>query len=114
MNIQKVQELIDTCGSPADMVTVAGAYLAGEVLHDPVAAEAWLMKAIAAEDPLESPKAMAVLAKKVLGQRLLTPEDERDIRCRVETARGEERQLLQMLLELNAYGEVLTTPGESV
>lgn len=101
MNLSTMQALIDHCDSPADMIGIAQAYLNGAVLRDTVAAEAWLMKAIEAEDPVESPRAMAVLAKSILRRPMLTREDAEDIRRRAETAQGEQRQQLLDLLALN-------------
>ncbi len=98
MDILSMQTMIDTGNTPAAMTAIAEAYLNGAVLRDTVAAEAWLMKAIEAEDPLESPRAMAVLAKSILHRPMLTREDAEDIRCRAQTAQGEQqRQLLEML-----------------
>lgn len=105
MNISTMQAMIDTCDSPADMTGIAEAYLNGAVLRDTVAAEAWLMKAIEAEDPAASPRAMAVLARSILHRPLLTREDAEDIRRQAETAQGEQRQQLLDLLALNSETE---------
>jgi len=105
MNLSTMQEMIDSCATPADMTGIAEAYLEGTVLRDAVAAEAWLMKAIEAEDPVESPRAMAVLAKSILHRPMLTREDAEDIRRRAETAQGEQRQQLLALLALNEETE---------
>ncbi len=101
MNLSTMQEMIDRCATPAEMTAIAEAYLDGAVLRDTVAAEAWLMKAIEAEDPAESPRAMAVLAKSILHRPMLTQEDAEDIRRRAETATGAQRQPLLDLLDLN-------------
>ncbi len=101
MNLSTMQEMIDSCNSPAEMIGIAQAYLNGAVLRDTVAAEAWLMKAIEAEDPVESPRAMAVLASSILHRPMLTQEDAEDIRRQAETAQGEQRQQLLDLLALN-------------
>ncbi len=101
MNLSTMQAMIDGCATPGDMTAIAEAYLSGAILRDTVAAEAWLMKAIEAEDPAESPRAMAVLAKFILHRPLLTREDAEDIRRRAETAQGEQRQQLLHLLALN-------------
>lgn len=50
------------------MREIGEVYWRGDVLRDPVAAEAWLMKAIEQDDPLESDLAMAFLVKKILGK----------------------------------------------
>ncbi len=101
MDILSMQTMIDTGDTPAAMTDIAEAYLNGAVLRDAVAAEAWLMKAIEAEDPMESPRAMAVLAKSILHRPMLTRQDAEDIRRRAQTAQGEQRRQLLELLELN-------------
>ncbi len=101
MDVLSMQAMIDTGDTPAAMTDIAEAYLNGAVLRDTVAAEAWLMKAIEAEDPLESPRAMAVLAKSILHRPMLTRQDAEDIRRRAQTAQGEQRRQLLELLELN-------------
>lgn len=105
MDVLSMQAMIDACDTPALMTSIAEAYLEGAVLRDAVAAEAWLMKAIEAEDPLESPRAMAVLAKSILHRPLLTRQDAEDIRRRAQTAQGEQRRQLLALLELNDEAE---------
>jgi len=105
MDSLSMQALIDTCDTPADMIGIAQAYLNGAVLRDKVAAEAWLMKAIEAEDPAESPRAMAVLARSILHRPMLTREDAEDIRRQARTAQGEQRQQLLDLLALNEETE---------
>lgn len=103
MDIKAMQLLIDSCSDPKTMLTIAEGYLEGAVLRDAVAAEAWLMRAIEAEDPLESPKAMAVLASKVLRKgEILPDQDYLDIRRRAQTAVGQEREALLGLLELGS------------
>ncbi len=101
MDILSMQTMIDTGDTPAAMTAIAKAYLNGAVLRDTVAAEAWLMKAIEAGDPLESPRAMAVLAQSILHRPMLTLEDAEDIRRRAQTAQGEQRRQLLELLKLN-------------
>lgn len=105
MDILSMQTMIDVCDTPAAMTAIAEAYLNGEVLRDAVAAEAWLMKAIEAEDPVESPRAMAVLAHAILHRPLLTQQDAEDIRRQAQTAQGEQRRQLLELLELNEKTE---------
>lgn len=101
MEKEKMQKLIDSGETPEAMIAVAQAYLDGGVLRDPVAAEGWLMKAIEAGDPVQSSKAMGILAVRVLGKnQVLTDEDYRDIRYRAQTAVGRERQELLALLSL--------------
>ncbi|MDO5153411.1 MAG: hypothetical protein Q4D50_08620 [Eubacteriales bacterium] len=101
MEKEKMQKLIDSGNTPEAMIAVAQAYLDGGVLRDPVAAEGWLMKAIEAGDPVQSPKAMGILAVRVLGKdRVLSDADYRDIQRCVQSAEGAERQELLALLTL--------------
>lgn len=101
MERENMQQLIDAAKTPEEMIAVAQAYLDGRLLRDPVAAEAWLMKAIEAEDPVQSPRAMGILAVRILGaSRVLTDQDYLDIRRRARTAVGRERQELLALLSL--------------
>ena len=100
MKIKQMQQRIDTAQSAADKIAVAQAYLDGAVLRDLVAAEAWLMRAIEMEDTLESPRAMGILAERILHREPLSEQDCRDIRADAETAQGQEREALLALLEL--------------
>lgn len=101
MEREKLQLLIMRGEEPEIMLTIAKSYLDGDVVFDTVAAEGWLMKAIEADDPVVSPKAMAMLATRILGKKeILTDTDYQDIRNRVETASGEERKELETLLKL--------------
>lgn len=103
MDIPKMQQRIDAAESAAAMISVAEAYLDGEVLRDPIAAEAWLMRAIETEDPLEAPKAMAVLAARILKkEEVLSDSDYQDILRCVQTADNQERKALLGLLELGS------------
>lgn len=103
MDRETMQRLIDRCSDPKTMLTIAEEYLEGTVLRDAVAAEAWLMRAIEAEDPLESPKAMAVLASEILRKgEILSDQDYLDIRRQAQTAVGQEREALLNLLELGS------------
>ena len=103
MDIAAMQQLIDGCGDPKTMLAIAQGYLDGAVLRDPVAAEAWLMRAVEAEDPLESPKAMAVLASSILGKgETLSDEDYLDIRRRAHSAVGQEQEILLGLLDIGS------------
>lgn len=103
MDIPKMQQRIDAAESAAAMIAVAEGYLDGEVLRDPVAAEAWLMRAIETEDPVQAPKAMAVLAARILKkEEVLSDSDYQDIRRRFQTAAGQEREALLALLALGS------------
>lgn len=103
MNIATMQLLIDRGSNPKTMLAIAQRYLEGTVLRDKVAAEAWLMRAIEAEDPLESPKAMALLASKILGKgEILSDPDYLDIRRQSRIALGQEQEVLLGLLELGS------------
>lgn len=103
MDITQMQQHIDAAESAAAMIAVAEAYLDGEVLHDPVAAEAWLMRAIETEDPVQAPKAMAVLAARILKkEEVLSDSDYQDIRRQAQAAVGQDRDALLGLLELGS------------
>lgn len=103
MDIIQMQRHIDTAKSAAAMIAVAEAYLDGEVLCDPVAAEAWLMRAIGTEDPVQAPNAMGLLAVRILRkEEVLSDSDYQDIRRRAQTAGDQEREVLLGLLELGS------------
>lgn len=103
MDIPQMQQRIDAAESAAAMIAVAEGYLDGEVLRDPVAAEAWLMRAIETEDPVQAPKAMAVLAARILKKaEVLSDSDYQDIRRQARTAAGQERDALLGLLALGS------------
>ena len=103
MDISQMQLQIHTAKSAAAMISVAQAYLDGEVLHDPVAAEAWLMRAIETEDFLEAPKAMSILAGRILKKKeILSDSDYQDILSRLQTADDQEREALLALLKLGS------------
>ena len=113
MNIIQMQQRIDAAQSAADSIAVAQAYLDGAVLRDMVAAEAWLMRAVEMEDPLESTRAMGILAERILGKEPLSEQDCRDIRADAETARGREREALLALLELASSGQKAQTERDN-
>ena len=99
METARLQQCIDNCRDAADMTRIAQAYLDGTVLRDPVAAEAWLMKAIEAEDPIQSPKAMALLARRILGQDKVIADSEIPILLKeMADAPNEQRAELEALL----------------
>lgn len=100
MNTAQLQRAIDQDTPPA-MISVAQSYLRGDILRDPVAAEAWLLRAVAAEDALISPRAMGLLATKLWQiKEPLSDADYLQMRRRVKDARGAERQTLLELLKL--------------
>ena len=104
MKIQDIQQLIDHCHSPETMLAIAKTYLHGDILRDPVAAEAWLQKAIDANSPHASPRAMAILATEILGCRqAISDTDYQDICRRLKYAEGRERE--ELLALLNAADE---------
>lgn len=114
MDIETMQLLIDGCNDPKAMLTIARGYLDGTVLRDKVAAEAWLMRAIGTEDPLESPKAMALLASRILGKgEILSDQDYLDIRRQSRTAVGQEREVLVGLLELGSERQKNVSSNET-
>lgn len=101
MDRKTMQQMINSPDTPEKMLTIAKSYLNGSVLLDPIAAEGWLMKTIEANDPVHSPRAMALLAMKVLGQEtILSDEDYLDIQQRSKLAKGREKQELMELLSL--------------
>lgn len=103
MDIAQMQRRIDGAVRAADMIAVARGYLDGAVLHDTVAAEAWLLRAIAREEPPDSARAMAVLAQEVLGvAEPLSDADFLAIRRRLPSAVGREREELEALLRLGS------------
>lgn len=64
MEQKEMQRLID-CTEPAAMLRVARAYLDGDILRDRVAAEAWLLRAVDAGEPVTAAKAMGILAREL-------------------------------------------------
>ena len=101
MDVKRIQQEIDGACSAAKMLAVARSYLDGDVLRDTVAAEAWLMRAIMREEPLDSVKAMAVWAREILGAtEPLSDADYLDIRRQAQSAAGREREELEALLAL--------------
>lgn len=101
MDKDTLQQLIEHCDDPNTMITIAEAYIDGIILRDPLAAEAWLMRAINTENPLAAPKAMGILAVKLLGKTtVLSEADYLDIRHRLNTACNAEQDELLALLKL--------------
>lgn len=97
---EELQKMIDQPDKQASQMREIGqSYLRGDVLKDVVAAESWLMKVIEAEDAKESPLAMALIAKEILGkEQLLSDEDYLEIRKELETTEGEEKEKLERIL----------------
>lgn len=101
MEREELQQLIDTCTGAQAMVTIAREYLRGSVLRDPTAAEGWLIKAIASEDPVYSPRAMGILAREILEKDpVIPPEDVPHIQAGLLSATARERTELEELLRL--------------
>ena len=101
MNRETLQKRIDNCCTPEDMTFIALAYLDGTVLRDPVAAESWLQRAIDSDDPVWSPAAMGILARRILGkEQLFSPGELLALRDRASRASGREKEELDRLLEL--------------
>lgn len=101
METEKLQKRIDGCTDAQDMLAIARAYLSGNPVYDPVAAEAWLNKAIQTGDPVYAPQAMGLLAREILGKEQIFPDSEmEELRRRMEIAQGEEKQELEELLSL--------------
>lgn len=102
MTKEELQERIDRNNtSPENMRRIAESYLKGDVVRDLVAAEAWLMKVIEQEDMEESPLAMALLIKEVMGrEQVMTEQEYLEIKKDIETAEGLEKERLENLLEI--------------
>lgn len=101
MEMDQLQFRIDNGKTAEDYLTIARQYLAGSPVRDPVAAQAWLNKAIEADDPVISPAAMGLLAREVLGKKQVIPEEEiAELKLRAKRAAGREKQELEALLEL--------------
>lgn len=112
MDIRQLQALIDKADSAEEMVTVGRAYMNGYPLSDPVAAEAWLLRAVALEDPVWSVRAMGFLAK-LLGQaEVLSDEDLSEILSELPTAQGQHRVTLLELLKLSSKRQKNEYPYE--
>ena len=103
MEIHQMQALIDGADTAEKMDAVGRAYQEGALLRDEVAAEAWLLRAVEQGDPVGSVKAMGSLARLLGKPEPLTDEDYLDIRRRLPTAEGQERQTLLALLELASH-----------
>lgn len=101
MEVTQLQRQIDNCTGAEDMTAIALAYLAGTVIRDAVAAEAWLMKAIEQDDPVHSPRAMGIFGRELLGRDRILPQEEiPELRARAARAEGRERAELEALLSL--------------
>lgn len=98
MEQKEMQRLIDGA-EPAAMLRVARAYLDGDILRDNVAAEAWLLRAVDAGEPVTAAKAMGVLARELWQiDEPLSDVDVRDLR-RAAQEQGASQEL-RALLEL--------------
>jgi len=96
-----LQRMIDGRKDVRQMLEIAVSYLDGTVIRDPVAAEAWLMKVINADDPSVSPEAMVILATRILGKnQIITEEDYQYMLRSLQTAGDRERLELETLLRL--------------
>ncbi len=101
MKKETMQVWINHANTPEMMRRIGEAYLDGIILKDLTAAEAWLLKAVEANDPIESPKAMALIARRVLGISEVIPEtDLTDIRTRLPDAQNAEREEMEILLKI--------------
>jgi len=101
MNGTELQHQIDACMTAEDMVAIARQYLEGTVIRDPVAAHAWLMRAMEADDPVWSARAMGILAREILGVNQVIPKAEAEtLRALAEHAEGKEKRELDALLAL--------------
>lgn len=101
MQTQPLQALIQRAASAEEMVTVARAYMGDGPLTDPVAAEGWLLRAVAMEDSVWSVRAMGILAKLLGRTQVIPDEDLAQILRELPNAKGQERQMLLELLKLS-------------
>ncbi|MBE6925142.1 MAG: hypothetical protein E7466_07920 [Ruminococcaceae bacterium] len=105
MDTGQLQALIHSADTAEKMHAIAQSYLEGTVLQDSVAAEAWLLRAIELGDSVESVRAMGTLAKLLGKTQILPPSELPELRRRLETATGQEKILLEALLELNNHSD---------
>lgn len=100
MTKEEFQKKIDKpAKSSKDMREIGEAYISGEVLRDPVAAEGWLMKVIEGEDQVEAAYAMKRLAVDLLGKEtVISHEDYLEIKKDLEHADEKMKQELEALL----------------
>lgn len=100
MTREELQAKIDKEHQDAkNMRKIGESYLRGDVIHDMVAAEAWLMKVIEQEDGKEAPIAMALIARNIMGkQEVFSDADYLDMKQRLAMAEGAEREELEKIL----------------
>ena len=96
--LQKMIEQADR--RPEYMRRIGESYIRGDVLKDEVAAESWLMKAIETEDAKEALLAMELYVKEILKkEQVLSDKDYIKIKEEYESATGEKRAELEILLD---------------
>lgn len=106
MEIEELQCMIDRAdASPELMLEIGRAYADGEILRDPTASEAWLLRAAASGNNIPAAKAMELLLrKKESAEKMISDQDYAVIYEDWKNAEGEERAYLEYLLKLREKG----------
>lgn len=107
MKKKKLQEMINKpdC-SPKRMRMIGESYIRGEILYDPVAAEAWLMLAVRQGESEEAVRAMELIARVLHRQeKVLSDEDYVDIWRELQKADPKRQKYLEKLLELGTEAQ---------
>lgn len=107
MDIQQFQQLIHRAATAEEMVCIAQCYTEGQVVRDPVAAEAWLLRAVELEDPVWSVRAMGDLARLLGRTEILSDQDLEQILRELPNARGPDRLTLLELQKLATEKQIL-------
>lgn len=104
---EKMQEMIEkTDHSPERMRMIGEAYIRGDVLYDPVAAEAWLMLAIEQGESEDAVHAMELIARVLhRKEKVLSDEDYMDVWRELQKADPGRRGYLEKLLELGTAAQ---------
>lgn len=97
MTREQLQKQIDKANHTArEMRLIGESYLKGDVIKDKVAADAWLMKVVEMEEPVESALAMIVIAKEILGvEEVISEKDYEDMKKEIKISeKNEELEIL--------------------
>lgn len=87
--------------TPEEMCAIGESYLHGDVLRDPVAAQAWLMQAAESGENCAAVRAMELLARELWQvDEVLPGADWEAIRRDAQNAKGERAEYLHALLAL--------------
>ncbi len=102
MEKKELQEMINKPdGSPKRMRMIGESYIRGDILYDPVAAEAWLTLAVGQGESEEAVRAMELIARVLHRQeKVLSDEDYVDIWRELQKAGPKRQKYLEKLLEL--------------